>query len=203
MLESAAQRGLYSLKILKENPYIYPKIVWANGLVSFSHRSNPQVPVTHDVTSEASDEEWQNDSRDDDARSTDPVERERQKHAAHSALLPGHKSLLVEPSKEEVTKGLNSSKLHRSPGKDFVTAELIRAALPWFNHLDDFPMEVDRCGYTRGSILEGWRNYYPLQEKGPSPKYRLQRDHPIFGIGQVLYLHFHYLDNLGHRFRTN
>ena len=68
---------------------------------------------------------------DDDAPSAKPEERARQKTIARSQLLPGHTSLLAEPSREEIKTNLMSSNLHRSPGDDGVTAELIRAALPW------------------------------------------------------------------------
>ncbi len=52
----------------------------------------------YECTAEESDEEWKDADRDDDATSKDPEERRRQKHAARSALLPGHKSLLTTPS---------------------------------------------------------------------------------------------------------
>ena len=52
----------------------------------FSHRFNPHVQVQYDCTSEASDEEWQDPSRDDDATSAQSPEA--------SAALP---QLLVGP----------------------------------------------------------------------------------------------------------
>lgn len=97
----------------------------------FKARFNPQVRVQYPCTAEESDEEWQDDSRDDDATSSLPEEREQQKLAARSSILPGHSTLLVTPSREEVAKGLMSAKLNRSPGADGITAELVRAALDW------------------------------------------------------------------------
>lgn len=97
----------------------------------FSHRFNAQVSVLYECTAGESDEEWQDDTRDDDATSRDPAERARQKQVARSQLLPGHSALLNVPSRDEVSKGLMSAKLHRSAGLDGITAELIRAALPW------------------------------------------------------------------------
>ena len=89
------------------------------------------MPVDYDCTSEASEEERNDDKRDDDATSDSPEERWRQKNAAISNLIRGHQKLLVDPTKGEVQQGLMSSKLHRAAGQDGITAELIRAALPW------------------------------------------------------------------------
>ena len=58
------------------------------------------------------------------------MERAKQKQRAISALLPGHSTLLVQPSGAELKAGLMKSKLNKSPGGDGVTAELIRAAVP-------------------------------------------------------------------------
>ena len=123
--------GILFLKDQKGNPLESPEDRMSEWTREFKHRYNPQVPVQYDCTAEDSDDEWQDNTRDDDATSTLPEERLRQKQIAHSQLLPGHSTLLVTPSRKEVTKGLMSSKLRRSPGLDGITAELIRAALPW------------------------------------------------------------------------
>ena len=70
----------------------------------FKQRFNPHVHVDYDCTSEASEEEWNDDDRDDDApaASSNKEERERQKRVAISNLIPGHKTLLKTPSREEV-----------------------------------------------------------------------------------------------------
>ena len=89
------------------------------------------MPVDYDCTSEASEEEWNDDSRDDDATTDSPEERQRQKQVAISRLIKGPHTLLAEPTSAEIHKGLMSSKLHRAAGQDGITAELIRAAMPW------------------------------------------------------------------------
>ena len=81
----------------------------------FEHRFNRHVEVHYGVTSEASDEEWQDDPGDGDAIGTDPVRRRRQNKVAQFQLLQGHKDLFKTPSKDEV-KGLIYPKLHRAPG---------------------------------------------------------------------------------------
>ena len=91
------------------------------------------MPVAYDCSSEASDAEWNDDARDDDATSGSPEERWRQKNAAISNLIRGQQRLLVDPTKDEIQQGLMSSKLHRAAGQDGITAELIRAALPWLS----------------------------------------------------------------------
>ena len=80
------------------------------------------MPVVYDCTSEASDEEWNDDSRDDDASTDSPEERQRQKQAAISRLIKGHHTLLADPTADEIHKGLMSSKLHRASGQDGITA---------------------------------------------------------------------------------
>ena len=97
----------------------------------FKQRFNPHVPVDYDCTSEASAEEWNDDARDDDATSDSPEELGRQKQAAASNLTRGRQKLLVDPTKDEIQRGLMSPKLHRAAGQDGITAELIRAALSW------------------------------------------------------------------------
>ena len=123
--------GILFLRDPQGNPLDSPEARMTEWTREFTHRFNPHVPVQYHCTEEESDEEWQDDTRDDDCTSSDPIERARQKARARSQLLPGHKSLLATPSREEVEKGLKTSKLHRSPGEDGITAELIRAALPW------------------------------------------------------------------------
>lgn len=72
----------------------------------FKQRLNPQVDVIYDITSEAFDEGWEDPLRDDDASSILPTDRARQKVLARPQLLPGHTSLVKEPSRDEVKKGL-------------------------------------------------------------------------------------------------
>ena len=97
----------------------------------FKQCFNPHVPLDYDCTSEASEAEWNDDARDDDATSDSPGERWRRKNAAIPNLIRGHQKLLVDLTKDEIQSGLMSSKLHRAAGQDGITAELIRAALPW------------------------------------------------------------------------
>ena len=123
--------GILFLTDRQGNPLDSPEARMHEWTREFKQRFNPHVPVDYDCTSEASEEEWNDDKRDDDATSDSPEERWRQKKAAISGLLRGHQKLLDTPSPDEVTKGLMSSKLHRAPGQDGITAELIRAALPW------------------------------------------------------------------------
>ena len=123
--------GILFLRDPQGTPLDSPEARMTEWTREFTHRFNPHVPVQYLCTEEESDEEWQDDTRDDDCTSSDPIERARQKGRASSQLLPGHESLLATPSREEVEKGLKTSKLHRSPGEDGITAELIRAALPW------------------------------------------------------------------------
>ena len=45
----------------------------------FPHRFNPKITVQYDCSSEASEEGWQDDGRDEDAPSTSLEERQRQR----------------------------------------------------------------------------------------------------------------------------
>ena len=82
----------------------------------FKHRFNLHALVDYDCTSQASGEEWNDDDRDDDITTDSPEERQRQKQGAISRLIPGHHTLLAEPTSDEIHKGLMSSKLHRASG---------------------------------------------------------------------------------------
>ena len=55
---------------------------WPRGI---KQRYTPHVPVDYDCTSEASEEEWNDDKRDDDATCDSPDERWRQKNEAADA----------------------------------------------------------------------------------------------------------------------
>lgn len=123
--------GILYLTDAQGNALASPEARMDEWTREFKQRFNPQVAVQYDCTSEASGGEWQDPSRDDNALTTDEGDRQRQKELARSQLLPGHTSLLQTPSRDEVQKGLLSAKLHRSAGEDGITAELIRAALPW------------------------------------------------------------------------
>ena len=123
--------GILFLTDPKGNHLDTPEARMSEWTREFKQRFNPHVPVAYDCTSEASDEEWNDDDRDDDATTDSPEERQRQKQVAISRLIQGHHTLLAEPTSEEIHKGLMSSKLHRASGQDGITAELIRAALPW------------------------------------------------------------------------
>ena len=123
--------GILFLTDPKGKPLDTPEARMSEWTREYKQRLNPHVPVDYDGTSEASAEECNDDVRDDDATSDSPDERWRQKNAAISNLIGGHQKLLVDPTKDEIQQGLMSSKLHRAAGQDGVTAELIRAALPW------------------------------------------------------------------------
>ena len=123
--------GILHLTDPKGKPLDTPEARMSEWTRKFKRRFNPHVPVDYDCTSEASKEEWNDDARDDDATSDSPEERWRRKNAAISNLIRGHQRLLVDPTKDEVQQGLMSSKLHRAAGQDGITAELVRAALPW------------------------------------------------------------------------
>ena len=125
---------------------------WTRG---FKQRFNPHVPVDYDCTSEASDAEWDDDDRDDDATTDSPEERQRQKQAAISNLIQGHHTLLATPTSDEIHEGLMSSKLHRASGQDAITAELIRAALPW---LITFITLVWRWTVVRVHVAQTWKD---------------------------------------------
>ena len=125
------------------------------------------MPVDYDCTSEASEEERNDDARDDDATSDSPEERWRQKNPAISNLIRGHQKLLVDLTKDEIQQGLMSSKLHRAAGQDGITAELVRAALPWLMNFHHVSLAMDSCVRARGPDLERRYDYYPLQESRP------------------------------------
>ncbi len=97
--------------------------VWTREI---KRRFNPQVEVQYDCTSEASDEEWQEDTRDENASSEDPIDRAQQKAVVRSRLLPGHSTLLNTQTRRDGKNGLKTPKLHRSPVPDGITARLIR-----------------------------------------------------------------------------
>ena len=87
------------------------------------------MPVVYDCTSEASDEEWNDDSRDDDAARLLKSGRRQSKQPSRAYQRPSHaKQLILLP--DEIHSGLMSSKLHRVAGRDGITAE-IRAVSPW------------------------------------------------------------------------
>ena len=98
----------------------------------FTHRCNPHAHVDYDGTSEASEHDWNDDSRDDDATPATATaeERDRQKRVAQSQLIRGHQSLLTTASPGEARKGLKSPNLLRAGGSDRSTAELPRCPAP-------------------------------------------------------------------------
>ena len=63
--------------------------------------------------------------------------------------------LLVDPSPEGVTKSLMSSELHRAAGPSGITAELIRAALPW---LLTFLNLVWQGSVACANVAQAWKH---------------------------------------------
>ena len=122
--------GILFLMDPKGNHLDTPEARMSEWTREFKQRFNPHVPVDYDCTSEASDEEWNDDNRDDDATTDSPEERHRQKQLVISNLLKGHHTVLATPASDEIHKGLMSSKHHRASAHDGITAELTRAALP-------------------------------------------------------------------------
>ena len=190
--------GILFLQDPDGNPLDSPEERMGEWTREFKHRFDPHVAVQYNCTAAESDEEWQDEFRDDDASSPLPEERARQKQFAQSHLIMGHTTLFKTPSRDEVKKGLNSSKLHRASGNDEITAELIRAALPW---LITWMILIWKWTVACAHVAQTWKDGVTIalfKKKGPSPVRQLSRHYPPFGTGQMLYAYTHITPDMGY-----
>ena len=96
--------GILFLTDPKGKPLDTPEARMSEWTREFIQRFNPHVPADYDCTSEASEEEWNDDARDDDATSDSPEERWRRKNAAISILIRDIKSCLSIPLKTKFNR---------------------------------------------------------------------------------------------------